>query len=87
MTAMETMHGVPVTEAQIDAWVAEAEAGYDVEHLRTHGRVISANSQAKQKVVPVRLDGDLLAAVDGRAEHDHVTRSEVIRAALRSYVA
>ncbi|WP_299295245.1 toxin-antitoxin system antitoxin subunit [uncultured Mobiluncus sp.] len=26
----ETIKGVPVTEAQIEQWAAEAEAGYDV---------------------------------------------------------
>ena len=28
------MHGREVSEEQVDAWVAEAEAGYDVETLR-----------------------------------------------------
>ena len=30
----QTVHGEAVSEDQIDAWVAEAEAGYDVEMLR-----------------------------------------------------
>ncbi|MDO5740633.1 MAG: ribbon-helix-helix domain-containing protein [Ornithinimicrobium sp.] len=38
-------------------------------------------------MVPVRLDDTLLAAADERAKHDHSTRPEVIRAALRAYVA
>ncbi len=38
-------------------------------------------------VVPVRLDPTLLARLDGRAEHDHQSRSEIIRAAIRAYVA
>ena len=39
------------------------------------------------KVVPVRLDDELLTTVDERAEHDHVSRSEVIREAIRAYVS
>ena len=30
--ANETINGKPVTEEQIVAWAAEAEAGYDVTH-------------------------------------------------------
>ena len=30
----QTVHGEAVSEDQIDAWVAEAEAGYDFEMLR-----------------------------------------------------
>ena len=33
----QTVHGEAVSEDQIDAWVAEAEAGYDVEMLRKYG--------------------------------------------------
>lgn len=35
---------------------------------------------------PVRLDPELRAALDHRAEHDETTASEVIRAALRRYL-
>ena len=34
---------------------------------------------------PFRLDDTLLNALDERAERGHTTRSELIRAALRSY--
>ena len=33
----QTVHGEAVSEDQIDAWVAEAETGYDVEMLRKNG--------------------------------------------------
>ena len=33
----QTVHVEAVIEDQIDAWVAEAEAGYDVEMLRKNG--------------------------------------------------
>ncbi|MGZ5415793.1 MAG: ribbon-helix-helix domain-containing protein [Nocardioides sp.] len=39
------------------------------------------------QVVPVRIDATLLAALAERAERDHVSRSEAIRAAIRAYVA
>mgnify|MGYP006991497189 FL=1 len=34
---MKTINGQPVSEAQIDRWVTEAENGYDVETLRRRG--------------------------------------------------
>ena len=77
--------GVEVSEEQVRAWADEAEAGYDVEMLRKFRRPVGGDSAAK--VVPVRMDAALLEAVDGRANHDHTTRSEIIRAALRAYIA
>lgn len=77
--------GEEVTDEQIAAWVAEAEVGYPVEELRKRGRKPAGVDAGR--VVPVRLDSDLLAALDGRAAHDHASRSEIIRAAIRAYVA
>ena len=82
---METINGQPVTDEQLQAWADEAEAGYDIDVLRKRGRKPIGDGPAR--VVPVRLDDALLSALDERAEHDHVTRSEIIRAALRAYVA
>lgn len=82
---METIKGKPVTDEMIQAWADEAEEGYDVETLRKRGRKPVGDGPAR--VVPVRLDETLLAALDERAGRDHVTRSEMIRAALRAYVA
>ena len=56
----------------------------EVEQLRKRGRKPIGDGPAQ--VVPVRLDDTMLAAVDERAERDHVTRSETIRAAIRAYV-
>jgi len=81
----ETINGAPVTEEQIQAWADEAERGYDVETLRRRGRKPVGDGPAK--VVPVRLDDTMLAAVDERAAREHITRSEAIRAAIRAYVA
>lgn len=82
---METVNGVPVSEEKIQEWADEAERGYDVEKLRKRGRKPMGDGPAR--VVPVRVDDTLLSALDQRAEHDHMSRSEVIRAAIRAYVA
>lgn len=82
---METINGVPVTEEMIQAWVEEAERGYDLEALRKRGRKPKGDGPAR--VVPVRLDDTLVGALDARAEEEHTSRSDVIRAAIRAYVA
>ncbi len=82
---MEKIEGVPVTDEMIQKWADEAEKGYDVDQLRKRGRKLMGDGPAR--VVPVRLDDTLLMALDKRAERDHTTRSELIRAALRAYVA
>ena len=82
---METVNGVPVTDEMIQEWADEAERGYDVSQLRKRGRKPMGDGPAR--VVPVRVDDTLLSALDQRAAHDHVSRSELIRAAIRAYVA
>jgi len=82
---VETIKGTPVTEQAIQDWADDADRGYDVEQLRKRGRKPIGNGPAK--VLPVRIDATLLAALTERAERDQVSRSEAIRAAIRSYVA
>ncbi len=82
---MESINGRPVTEQDIEDWAEEAERGYDVERLRKRGRKPLGDGPAQ--VVPVRIDETLLSALAERADHDHVSRSEAIRAAIRAYVA
>ena len=82
---VETIKGEPVTDQDIRDWSDEAERGYDVEQLRRRGRRPVGDGPGQ--VVPVRIDATLLAALTERAERDLVSRSEVIRAAIRSYVA
>ena len=82
---METFKGAPVTDEQVQAWADEAERGYDVEGLRKRGRKPVGDGPGR--VVPVRFDVTILAAVDERAEQDQVSRSEAIRAAVRDYLA
>lgn len=70
---------------QIQDWADEAEEGYDVDRLRKRGR--KSIGDGPGQVVPVRMDETLLAALNEKAEHDHVSRSELIRAAIRACVA
>lgn len=48
---MRKMQGHGAPEEQVDAWVAEAEGGYDVEQLRKRGR--PTRGQQAAQVVPV----------------------------------
>lgn len=82
--AGETIDGVPVTDEMIQDWADEAEAGYDVEKLRNRGRPTVGGGPGA--VVPVRMDAALLEALNARAEQDHVSRSEAIRAAVRAWI-
>lgn len=79
------MQGKEVSEEQVDAWVAEAESGYDVEELlrRRGGR--PARGSEPSEVVPVRLTSAELEAVMNRAEREHLNRSEAFRAALAAW--
>ena len=78
------MHGKPVTEQDIDSCADEAEQGYDLDRIRRRGRKPVGDGPGQ--VVPMRLDKTLLAALAERAERDHLTRSAVIREAIRAYV-
>ncbi|MDU1581021.1 hypothetical protein [uncultured Cutibacterium sp.] len=52
------------TEEQIQAWVAEAEAGYDVAALKRRGRGYLGRGAEPVDVVTVPLTADELAALD-----------------------
>ena len=78
------MKGEPVSEEQIQAWADEAERGYSVERLRRGGRPSVGDGPGE--VIAVRMDETLLTALTARAAHDHVSRSEAIRAAVRAWI-
>ncbi len=80
-----TSRGKPVTDADIERMVEEAEAGYDIGKLRPRGGRPSMGS-GPAEVVPVRLDPELRAAVEARATADDTTTSEIIREALRQFL-
>ena len=76
-----------LTYADIDALVAEVETDEFASKVlvaRRRGRPMIGSAPAE--VVPVRIDPELKAAIDARAEADETTTSEVIREALRRYL-
>lgn len=87
VNADETLNGVPVTEEQIAAWAAEAEAGYDVNKLKERRRGRPGRGAQPSQVVALRLTPEELAAIDEKAVRENKSRSEAIREALASYVA
>lgn len=87
MGKRETINGAPVTEEQIAAWAAEAEAGYDIDALKRRGRGRPARGSEPAQVVALRLTADELAALDARAAREHKSRSELIREAIAAYAA
>ena len=87
MAARETINGKPVTEEQIAAWAAEADAGYDVEAMKRRGRGRPGRGAEPSQVVALRLTLDEIAALDARAQREGKTRSEVIRDALTASAA
>lgn len=82
MSTGDTIDGKPVTEEQIQAWVAEAEAGYDVAELRKRGRGRPGRGAEPSQVVALRLTSEELASIDARAAREGKSRSEIIREAL-----
>ncbi|WP_314147883.1 ribbon-helix-helix domain-containing protein [uncultured Leifsonia sp.] len=80
----ETVNGRQVSDAEIEQWADEAEAGYSVPELRKRGRKPVGTTAGT--VVPVRMDKELLDALSARAAHDHVSRSEAIRAAVKAWI-
>lgn len=87
MTNHETINGIPVTEDQISTWVEEAEEGYDIDALKKRGRGRPGRGAEPSQVVAVRLTAEEIAAVDEKAKHEHKSRSEIIREALRNSAA
>lgn len=85
--ADETIEGHPVSEDQIAAWAAEAEAGYDVEELQKRGRGRPGRGAEPSQVVALRLTAEELARVDARAAREGKTRSEIIREAIAASAA
>jgi hypothetical protein len=76
-----TRAGRPITDADVEALAAEAEAGYDVDELIARrprwGRPTLGSSPAS--VESVRLDPELRRELIDRAQADAMTTSEVIR--------
>ena len=75
----ETIRGKEVSQADIDAWVEEAEAGYDVPTLIKRGRGRPGRGAQPSQVVAVRFTPEEIAELDARAHDQHLTRSAFIR--------
>ena len=80
-----THKGRVITDAEIQAMADEAEAGYDVTKLKRRPGRPSLGASAAD-VFPVRLEPELRAALDSRAEAEQTTASHIVRNALRAYL-
>lgn len=83
-----TRSGRPITDKDVEALAAEAEAGYDVDELiaRRPKRGRPALGSSPASVESVRLDPELRRELVDRARADATTTSEVIREALRRFL-
>ncbi|HLV90393.1 MAG TPA: ribbon-helix-helix protein, CopG family [Acidimicrobiia bacterium] len=82
-----TRSGRTLTDEEIDALSTEvAETDYDIEDLKTRRRGRPSMGSGPADVVPVRIDPELRAAIEARAEADHTTTSEIIREAIRRFL-
>ena len=81
------LHRKTVTEAQIQAWADEAEAGYDLASLPAPRPGRPPVGDGPGTVVSVRLDTRTLEALAERARAEGLgTRSGAIREAVRQWV-
>ena len=82
-----TRSGRILTDGEIGALSNEvAETDYDVEALKTRRRGRPPMGSGPADVVPVRIDPELRAAIEARAEAEHTTTSEIIREAIRRFL-
>lgn len=83
-----TQTGRELTDEDIDRLADEVAAtDYDVASIKRRRRGRPTLGDGPAEIVPVRLDPELGAALVERAEQEHSNRSEVIRRALRQYLA
>lgn len=74
-------------EEDLERLAAEVEeTEYDVEELKTRRRGRPAMGSGPADVVPVRIDPELKAAIEARAQADHTSTSEIIRQAIRRFL-
>lgn len=82
-----TKTGRILTDGEIDAIADEVETtDYDLEALKTRRRGRPAMGSGPADVVPVRIDPELRAAIEARAQSEDTTTSEVIREAIRRFL-
>ena len=79
--------GQTLTDEDLDVLADEvANTDYDVDDLRSRRRDRPAIGSGPADVVPVRIDPELKAAIEARAEADYTTTSAVIREAIRRFL-
>lgn len=82
-----TRSGRTLTDEEIDGLATEvAETDYDVEALKTRRRGRPSMGSGPADVVPVRIDPELRAAIEARAQAEQTTTSEIIREAIRRFL-
>ncbi len=82
-----TATGRSLTEEELDHIAAEVEeTAYDVGVLKTRRRGRPPMGSGPADVVPVRIDPELKAAIEARAQADHTSTSEIIREAIRRFL-
>lgn len=82
-----TRSGRTLTDEEIDVIAAEVtETDYDLETLKTRRRGRPSMGSGPADVVPVRIDPELKAAIEARAEAEHTSTSEIIREAIRRFL-
>ncbi len=83
-----TKSGKLITDAEIERYAAQAEAGYDVDELiaRRGKRGRPTLGSGPASVESVRLDPELREELASRADAEGVSTSELIRKALREYL-
>lgn len=90
MTDPKTYHtrsGRTLDDREIETLAREVEgAEYDVETIKKRRRGRPSMGSGPADVVPVRIDPELRAAIEARAEAEHTTTSELIREAIRRFL-
>ena len=82
-----TRSGRTLNDEDIDALATEIEeTDYDVEVLMPRRRGRPSMGSGPADVVPVRIDPELRAAIEARADAHHTTISEIIREAIRRFL-
>ena len=86
-SARRTRSGRALTDEEIEALADEVvEKDYDVEALKKRRRGRPPMGSGPADVVPVRIDPELRAAIEARAEAEQATVSEIIREAIRRFL-
>ena len=82
-----TASGRGLSDEDLERLAVEAEkTEYDVEDLKTRRRGRPPMGSGPADVVPVRIDPELKAAIEARAQADHTSTSEIIREAIRRFL-